>query len=70
LIIVGDVTLDEVLTALAPIEQAIARPINPTVYSQKEFDSKIQSGNHFLLAVLRGEKVILIGGPDESAKMG
>jgi len=70
LIIVGDVTLDEVLTALAPIEQAIARPINPTVYSQKEFDSKIQSGNHFLLAVLRGEKVILLGGPNESGKMG
>ena len=70
LMIVGNVPLDEVLTALAPVEGSIGRPINPTVYSASEFDSKVQSGNHFILSVLRGEKVILMGGPDESGKMG
>ncbi|HXR38025.1 MAG TPA: nucleotidyltransferase domain-containing protein [Terracidiphilus sp.] len=70
LMIVGNVTLDEVLTELAPVERAVGRPINPTVYSTDEFKSKLQGGNHFLRSVLRGEKVILIGDPDEFGKMG
>ena len=70
LMIVGSVTLDEVLAALEPAERTIRRPINPTVYSQDEFKSKLFEGNHFLRAVLRGEKVVLIGDPDEFGNMG
>jgi predicted nucleotidyltransferase len=70
LMVVGDVTLDEVLTQLAPVERAVGRPINPTVFSVKEFKSKLQNGNHFLRAVMRGEKVFLIGEEDELGKMG
>jgi len=70
LLIVGDVTLDEILSLLSPVEHTIGRPVNPTLYSAQEFDSKVQSGNPFLLSVLRGEKVILIGGSDELGKVG
>lgn len=70
LMIVGSVTLDEVLAALESAERTIRRPINPTVYSQDELKSKLSEGNHFLRAVLRGEKVVLIGAPDEFGKMG
>jgi predicted nucleotidyltransferase len=70
LMIVGDVTLDEVLKQFAPVERQIGRPVNPTVYSTGEFKSKLKGGNHFLKSVMRGDKVILIGDPNEFGKMG
>lgn len=70
LMVVGNVTLDDVLAQLAPVENAIGRTINPTVYSLKEFKNKIKGGNHFLTSVLRGKKMLLIGDEDELRKMG
>ncbi|WP_263350937.1 nucleotidyltransferase [Acidicapsa acidisoli] len=70
LMIVGDVTLDETLAQLASVEPLIGRTINPTIYSSKEFESKLQSGNHFLRSVMRSEKVFLIGAEDDSRKVG
>ncbi|HEX3661373.1 MAG TPA: nucleotidyltransferase domain-containing protein [Acidobacteriaceae bacterium] len=70
LMIVGNVTLDDVLAQLTPVENAIGRPINPTVYSLKEFRTKVKDGNHFLTSVLRGKKMLLIGDEDELSKVG
>ncbi len=70
LIVVGKATLDEVLSRLSTIEKSIGRPINPTVYSVAEFKSKLASGNHFLTAVLKGQKVFLLGDEDELRKVG
>lgn len=70
LMIIGDVSLDEVLNQLAPAEQAIGRAINPTVYSPDEFTRRLESGNHFLRSVLRGETVPLIGDPNELGQVG
>jgi predicted nucleotidyltransferase len=70
LMVVGDATLDEVLSRLSAVEKSIGRPINPTVYSVAEFKSKLASGNHFLNAVLKGKKVLLLGDEDELRKVG
>lgn len=70
LMIVGNVTLDDVLAQLTSVENAIRRPINPTVYSLKEFKAKVKDGNHFLTSVLHGKKMLLIGDEDELRKMG
>jgi predicted nucleotidyltransferase len=70
LIVVGKATLDEVLSRLSTVEKTIGRPINPTVYSVAEFKSKLTTGNHFLTAVLKGQKVFLLGDEDELRKMG
>ncbi len=69
LMVVGQATLDEVLSRLSTIEKSIGRPINPTVYSVMEFKSKLASGNHFLTAVLKGPKVFLVGDEDELRKV-
>jgi predicted nucleotidyltransferase len=70
LLVVGKVTLEEVLTHLGDIEASLGRAVNPTVCSLAEFKSKLASGNHFLNSVVRGEKVFLMGDEDELRKVG
>ncbi|HEV2987547.1 MAG TPA: nucleotidyltransferase domain-containing protein [Candidatus Angelobacter sp.] len=70
LMIVGDVELDAVLSHLSGLEVTLGRPANPTVYSAKEFQQKIASGNHFVNAILKGKKVFLIGSEHELRKVG
>ena len=70
LMVVGKATLDEILSRLSSVEKNIGRPINPTVYSVEEFKSKLASGNHFLTAVLKGQKEFLLGDEDELRKVG
>jgi predicted nucleotidyltransferase len=70
LLVVGKATLDEILSRLSAVEKNIGRPINPTVYSVAEFKSKFARGNHFVTAVLKGQKVFLLGDEDELRKVG
>jgi len=70
LLVVGKATLDDILSRLSTVEKSVGRPINPTVYSVVEFKSKLASGNHFLNAVLKGQKVFLLGDEDDLRKMG
>jgi uncharacterized protein len=70
LMVVGKATLDEVLSRLSTVEKSIGRPVNPTAYSLAEFKSKLASGNHFLIAVLKGQKVFLLGDENELRKVG
>jgi predicted nucleotidyltransferase len=69
LMVVGDVTLDEVMACLAHTERAVGRPINPTVYSLSEFRSKLNGRNHFISSVTRGKNVFLIGDENEFGKV-
>lgn len=70
LMIIGEVKLDEILSQMEKIEQTLGRPANPTVYSAKEFRSKIEAGNHFVNAVMKGKKVFLIGSENELRQVG
>ncbi len=69
LMIVGNVELDDVLAQLSNAETTLGRAVNPTVYSVREFTKKLEDGNHFLNAVVNGDKVFLIGNEDELRKM-
>ena len=68
--VLGKVILEDVLSHLSGMETTLGRAINPTVYSVSEFRSKVASGNHFLNAVLKGEKVFLLGDESELRKLG
>lgn len=70
LLVVGEVTLKDVLEGLADIETSLGRAVNPTVYSATEFKSKLATGNHFVNSVVRGPKVFLIGDENELRKVG
>lgn len=62
LLIVGNgITLEEIYSALEPVEQSLGRKVNPTLYTEAEFESRRTGGNPFLTKVLKGETVFLIG---------
>lgn len=70
LLVVGRVTLEDVLESVGELERSLARAINPMVYSPVEFKAKLAGGNHFLNSVVRGEKIFLIGDERELRKVG
>jgi uncharacterized protein len=67
--IVGEPTFAEVVAAVNPAQETLAREINPTVYSVDEFRSRLAAQNHFLKTVLRGRKIFLIGDKRELANV-
>jgi predicted nucleotidyltransferase len=68
LMIVGRVDFEDVIEHLAEAQKTLSREINPTVYSTREFRSKVQ-GN-FLRTVLAGKKLFLIGDEIELRELG
>ena len=68
--VIGAIKLEDVLSRLSDVETTLGRPVNATVYSLAELKSKLASGNHFVNAVLKGNKVFLLGDEDELRKVG
>jgi predicted nucleotidyltransferase len=67
--IIGNTAFAEVVAALSPVQETLAREINPTVYPQDEFKSKAAEGHHFLKTVLNDPKLFLIGDENELEKL-
>lgn len=69
LLLVGDVTFGEVVSALQGAQEKLSREINPTVYPRAEFRKKLAEGHHFLSDVLAGPKILVVGDPRELARV-
>ena len=69
LMVIGTVSLDEVLDAVGPVEKQVRRPVNPTIYSLEDLKARFRSGNHFLQSLKKSKKVFLIGDEDEFRKI-
>lgn len=65
LMVVGNITMDEVLQVVLPVEKQLSRPINPTVYARTELQTKLNAGNHFLQAIQGAPLTFLIGNEHE-----
>lgn len=61
LVVADDMTLEEVYSALAPVESSLDRKISPTMYTKKEFADRRAASNPFVSRVLEGEHLVLIG---------
>jgi predicted nucleotidyltransferase len=68
LMIVGRVHFSDVVERIADAQKTLNREINPTVYTVKEFTSKVR-GN-FLKTVLGGKKLFLIGDENVLGELG
>lgn len=70
LMVVGDISFSDVVSALAKIETKLGREVNPTVYGQREFREKLAAKNHFLSVVAREKKLFVIGDEREFRRLG
>lgn len=61
LIVADGVTLEDIYSALAPVEADLGRKISPTLYTPGEFADRKAANNTFLTRVLSGEHMVLIG---------
>ena len=61
LLVVDDLTLEQVFAALSPVESLLARKVNPTMYTREEFRRRRYRGNAFLKRVLNGPLITLTG---------
>ena len=51
--VIGDVSFGEVVSAIQPAQKTIGREVNPSVYSEREYRAKLQAKHHFLTSVDR-----------------
>lgn len=61
MIVSDELTYADLFAALERSSIYMGRRVNPTVYSSKEFDKRLKSGNAFLVRVLKLPKLWLIG---------
>jgi len=69
LLVVGDLSFRTLVVALEPIEGALNRAINPTLYNRQQFQSRYTSDNHFIHSVFGSEVIYLIGKPDDTSRL-
>jgi uncharacterized protein len=61
LLIIGDVDMDRLDSNLEKLGKMLGREINYVFYSMKEFKDKRKAKNGFLMDVLSGKKIMMIG---------
>lgn len=64
-LIIGDISTREAVSALSQVKKEIKREINVNVYSRQEFGKKYTSGNHFVRSVVDVDKLYLIGDDEQ-----
>ena len=60
LIVADDLTLEDVYSALIPVEAELDRRIHPTLYTSREFADRKSAQSAFLTNVLGGEHLIVM----------
>lgn len=68
--VIGKVTLKDIVGTLGPLQEKLSREINPIVYPVSEFRAKLGAGDHFLKSIMADEKEFLIGDADELERLG
>lgn len=66
LLVVGDVTSDELVGPIADAQRELGREIDLVTYSPDDFAARIAAGNHFLRTTLAAPRIDLIGGSDDA----
>lgn len=65
LFVIGTVTGRELSSVLAEARSELAREMNPVTMAPEEFASKVASGNHFVLSILKDSKTFLVGNAED-----
>ncbi|MCP8321847.1 MAG: nucleotidyltransferase domain-containing protein [archaeon] len=65
LLIVGNLSEEEVLKAVSQVEKEVRREINYILWSEKEFLKRVKSKHHLLEDVAKKPMIMLVGDEDE-----
>jgi predicted nucleotidyltransferase len=69
LLLVGDVTLSEVVPLVRSAEARLGREVNPSVYGTKEFRAKVNRGSAFLKRIQTAPKLFVVGDEHELGRL-
>jgi len=69
LMIIGGISLRDLVPVLQDGERTLSREINPVTMSAKEFSKRIAEGEHFVTSVLRDPRIYLIGDENELERL-
>jgi predicted nucleotidyltransferase len=64
LVVADELTLEDVYAALSPAEEMLDRKVSPTLYTSEEFEQRRVLANPFLMRVLSGPVIVLLGSID------
>ncbi len=70
LMVIGDVTFSDVVTALYPTQQELGRDVNPKIYSREEWHEMSATKDAFFREVMQKPRMDVMGGQGESGKSG
>lgn len=65
LLVVGEVSFEDIVGKVARAQDLLRREINPLVMSLEEFRSRISKGDHLLGTILKSPFIPIIGDPRE-----
>lgn len=67
--VVTERAFGEVVRALHPVQSSLGREINPVVFGPDEFAQHVQSRDPFVLQLLAGPRLLVIGTDDELGQL-
>ncbi len=68
IIIIGEIGLSDLVPVIRPLENRFQRDINVKCYQPSEFKFKLAEDNHFVVSMLEGPKIFLVGDETELAR--
>ena len=68
--VIGDVDFGEVVSALRPAQDRLAREVNPSAFAPDEWRRRVADQDHFVTTILREGKLFLVGDERDLAELG
>jgi len=69
LMIIGDVSFFDVVSAVSPLQETLGREINSTVFTEVEYAKRLGDNDHFLTQIEAAPQIEILGGSDDSRSM-
>ena len=61
LMVIGNISLEQLSKSLKEPEDILRREINPSLYERQEIERRLRVKDPFIVSVLRGPKIVLMG---------
>jgi predicted nucleotidyltransferase len=70
MMIIGNVSMLELIKALSHAQKTLMREINPSNFTLSEIKNRLKSNDSFIETVFESKKIFLVGDEDELERMG